>query len=206
MAKGVYLEIDASEYNALIERVRTVMTPAQINQMMYGVLRRAEGHIRARLPKDVVPVYQVKSQEVKKAVGHAKMTGGSLGGVGCIIPVSGPRRSIGGSFKASGGARGWESLRKKYRVKARIVKAGQSTLPPKMDSYGGMPPFRNLSAKKLNGVTFTREGKSRFPIMKVEGISIAQMPANRAKPALEKDIREYLYKRVEHEVQRRLQG
>ena len=153
MAGGVYLEIDASEYNALIERVRTVLTPAQINQMMYGILRRAEGHIRSVLPKDVVPNYHVKSREVKEAIGHAKMTGGTLGGVGCIIPVSGPRRSIGGSFKASGGARGWESKRKKYRIKARIVKSGQSTLPQKMESYGDQPPFRNLSAPKLNGVT-----------------------------------------------------
>lgn len=206
MKGGVYLEIDASELNNQVERLRQVLTPQRVNQVMYGIFKRTGGHVRKILKQDLPKEYYVKAADIGKAVKNPIVTGGGTGGTGCIIPVSGPRRSIGGGFSASGGAHGWQSTRRKYRVKARIVKSGQSTLPTAMESYGGMPPFRNLSAKSLNGVTFTRKGKSRFPIMKVEGISIAQMPKNRSEKDVQDDIKRYMMQRMEHEIQRLIGG
>ena len=132
-------------------------------------------------------------------------TTSSAGGVGCIIPIVDTRGTIGGRFGASGGAHGWNSLRRKYRVKGRVVKAGTSTLPAQMSSYGGQPPFRNLGSR-LGGLTFTRAGKNRFPIQKVVGIAIPQMPMNRSQDEVQKDILEHMKERIEYEFMRAIAG
>lgn len=204
MVGGVYLEIDASELSEEIERLRSVMKPEQFNRSMYGIFKRTGGHVRKILKTDIPKEYHARAGEIGKAVGNPKVTMGGLG-VGCTIPIKGARKSIGGGFSASGGAHGWNSLHRKYRVKSRIVKAGQSTLPPSMSSYGGQPPFRNLGSK-LGGLTFTRAGKGRLPIIKVSGIAIPQMPVNRSEDDVQRDILNYMEKRIEHEFQRVIAG
>lgn len=201
----VELDIDASELNAMVDRLKSALTPARVNQVMYGIFRRTEGHVRKILREDIPPQYYFKPSEISQAVGRANVTSGGIGGVGCVIPVTGPKKSIGGGFSASGGAHGWASLHRKYRVKARIVKSGQSTLPPQMANYGGQPPFRNLGSR-LGGLTFTRSGAGRFPIRKVVGISVAQAPMNRSKAAVQGDIKAYMEERMEHELQRLIGG
>ena len=203
MAGGIYLEVDTSELNAEIERLRAILTPERFDQVMYGIFQRTGGHVRQILRKEIPKEYRVKAGEVAKTVGRPRLTGGIGGGTGCIIPLKGPRQSIGGGFSASGGAHGWKSLRRRYRVKARIVTSGQSTLPANMSSYGGKPPFRNLGSK-LGKLTFTRAGKGRLPIMKVEGIAIPQMPMNRSAGDVQRDIAAYLQDRMQHEFMRLL--
>lgn len=189
--------VDASDLSNEINRLKSVMTPKQFENAMAGIFRRTTGHVRMVLKKDLPHQYRVKAGEVQGAVSMGKVTHSGLG-VGCTIPVRGTRGSIGGRYKAFGGAYGWESLHKKYRVKAHIVKGATSVLPKRMPgSYGGNPPFRNLAAGSLNGVAFTRKTKARFPIMKVTGIAIPQMPMNRSEPEVQKDIKVYLQKRME---------
>lgn len=201
MALNVYLEVDASELQGKMQRLAAVCTPEQFERTMAGIFRRTGGHVRRILKSDLPHQYVIKAGEVGKAVGNAKISGGTS----CIIPVRGPRRVLGPKgFSVSGGAHGWNSLRRKYRVKAKIVTAGASTLPANAGSYGGQPPFRNLSAPSLNGITFTRSGKSRFPIRKMEGIAIPQMPMNRSEPEVQRDILDYMEKRIEHEFMRLL--
>lgn len=196
MAMGVYLDIDASDLNEKMARLRSVMTEQQFTNAMHGIFNRTGGHVRKILKTDLPHQYEAKPGEIGRAVQKARVTSGGLG-VGCSIPIVAPRKNIGGGgFPASGGAHGWNSLRRKYRVKARIVKSGQSTLPAQASSYGGQPPFRNLGSK-LGGLTFTRAGKDRLPIEKVSGIAIPQMPMNRSEPEVQKDIKEYLEKEME---------
>ena len=127
--------------------------------------------------------------------------------VSCVIPIVKERGKIGGSgmYGARGGARGW-NIKGKYTVKASILKGGRSALPGNLPNMGGQPPFRNISAPKLNGITFTRKGKGKFPIAPVEGIAIPQMPLNRSKDAIEKDVKELLEKRMEHVLEQVLLG
>lgn len=206
MAGGVYLEIDASELNGEIAYLRSVLTPEQVDTVMNRVFRRTGSHVRQILKKDLPKEYHVKAGEVGAAVGNARVSGGGGIGVGCTIPIKGARKSIGGSFSASGGAHGWNALRgKKYKVKSRIVRAQQSKLPDRMTSYGGEPPFRNLGST-LGGVAFTRAGKDRLPIMKVSGIAVPQMPMNRSKEDVQEDIVNYMRGRIEHEFQHLIAG
>lgn len=202
MAARIYLEVDASSLQGQIERLRSVCTPEQCQKTMGAIFRRTGGHVRRILRSDLPKEYVIKSGEVGKAVGSARVSGMS-----CTIPVRGSRRVIGPKgFAASGGAHGWASLRRKYRVRAKIVRAGTSTLPANAGSYGGQPPFRNLSAPSLNGIAFTRSGKSRFPIRPIEGIAIPQMPMNRSQGEVQKDILNYMSRRIEHEFMRLLSG
>lgn len=202
---GFYLEIDASDLTEEIERLRSVMQPERFEQCMYGIFSRTEGHVRKILKKDIPHQYHIKAGLVGSAIKHAKVTFAG-GNVGCTIPVRDRRGSIGGRYSASGGKHGWASTRgKKYRVKAKVVKAGTSTLPLSMDSYGGEPPFRNLGSS-LGGLAFTRAGKARLPIMQVKGIAIPQMPMNRSQGEVQADILEYMKERIEHEFQRIIAG
>jgi len=202
MAGRIYLEVDASSLQGQIARLASVCTPEQCERTMAGIYRRTGGHVRRILRTDLPKQYVIKPGEVGKAVGSAKISG-----LSCTIPVRGPKRILGPKgFTASGGAHGWNSLKKKYRVKAKIVRSGTSILPANAGSYGGKPPFRNLSAPSLNGITFTRAGNSRKPIKAMVGIAIPQMPMNRSKPDVQKDILNYMSKRIEHEFMRLLSG
>ena len=200
---GVYLEIDASDLSEEIDRLRSIMTEKQFNNAMHGIFKRTGSRVKTILGNDIPKDYQVKKAEVRRTVGTPSVTTSALG-VGCSIPVKGARRGIGpgnASYSASGGARGWASLKKKYRVKAKILKSGASTLPANASSYGGEPPFRNLSAAALHNQTFTRKGKDRLPIEKVTGIAIPQMPLNRSENEVQRDIKEYMQQRMEARFQ-----
>ena len=133
---SITIEIDTSELDSLVDGLKKRLTPAQVDRVMSSVLRDTAEHTKNILKRAIPEHYYATPGEVGKAVGKASVTSGGLG-VGCCIPITGVRKSIGGGFSATGGARGWESLRKRYRVKARIVKGAQSTLPQNMSSYGG---------------------------------------------------------------------
>lgn len=202
---SVYLEIDASELNEQIERLRSILKPERFDQVMYSIFKRTGNHVKMILRKDLPVDYYVKAGQINAAVKTPQLSGGGGMGVGCVIPIVDSRGTIGGRYGASGGAHGWASLHRKYRVKGRVVKAGASTLPSQMGSYGGQPPFRNLGSR-LGGLTFTRAGKARFPIMKVVGIAIPQMPMNRSQDEVQQDILDYMKERMEHEIQRLMAG
>nr|DAU77514.1 MAG TPA: minor tail protein [Caudoviricetes sp.] len=202
---GWRLEIDASDLQDELDRLKSVMTEEQFNRAMYRIFQRTGGHVRRILKSDLPKQYHIRAGDIASDIKGTKISSGGNGGVGCTIPIIGVRKTVGGTYRASGGAHGWNSLKRKYRVKARIVKSGQSVLPPQMPSYGGNPPFRNLGSS-LGGVTFTRKTKARFPIAKVQGIAIPQMPMNRSQADVQKDILEYMERRIEHEFQQLIAG
>ena len=194
----VILEIDISDLDGEIDRLRSVMKPKQFENAMYGIFRRTTRHVRAILKKDLPQQYQVKKSDIQAAVSTGKVVNSPGAGVGCTIPIKAERGRVGVEYRARGGAHGWNSLYRKYRVQAKVLKAGISTLPEKMPGiYGGNPPFRNFSAERLNGLAYTRKTKNRIPIMRVEGIAIPQMPMTRSEPDVQRDIRQYLEKQME---------
>lgn len=228
----VTIEIDTSELDSLVDGLKKRLTPAQVDRAMSSVLRDTAEHTKEILKRAIPEHYYATPGEVGKAVGKASVTSGGLG-VGCCIPITGARKSIGGGFSATGGARGWESLHKRYRVKARIVKGVQSTLPQQMSSYGGQAPFRNLGPSlrsfdttygKVRGAigttgafekypksalgkqVFTRGAKGRLPIKKVVGIAIPQMAANRAREDIEGAIKDRLEKSTAEKLNALVRG
>ena len=199
---GVYLQVDATELTDELEKLKKVMTPEQFDKAMYGIFKRTGSHVKKILGVDIPQSYDVSKAQVRQTVKTAKVVSSGMGvsGVGCTIPVEGERKHIGGGgkgFTAYGGRRGWNSLNSgHYSITTKVLKGKRSTLPKKLSSYGGMPPFRNLGSS-LNGITFTRAGKDRLPIEPVMGIAIPQMPLNRSEGDVQSDIKKYMQQRIE---------
>lgn len=189
----INIQVDSAEFKDLLTRLQAQMKPEQFERAMYGIFQRTSRHVSTILRKDLPQKYEVKAGDISAAVKSPKLSMG-FGGVGCTIPIRAVRGKIGSQYSAAGGAHGWNSLKRKYRVKARVIKGAQSTLPEKW--HAGYPPFRNLGSK-LGGLTFARSSKSRGPILKLTGIAIPQMPMNRSEADVQKDIREYLEKQME---------
>ena len=198
---SININVDTADIRQKTKMLQDAMTAKQFERAMYGIYRRLGRHVSQILKKDLPNQYHVKKKDIGNAVKSPKFSG-AFGNTGCVIPVRDKRGTIGGKgmYTAKGGARGWESLTKTYRVRAKVVKGADSTLPvtmPESYSKGRMKPFRNLSAPKLNNLTFVREGKPRLPIRKVTGIGIPQMPLNRSEEDVQKDIQNYLSKELE---------
>ena len=189
MAFGINIKVDASDLQSKVEMLKRSMTAGQFQHAMGGIFIRTGKHVKAILKEDLPKQYEISPGKVGKAVQPAQISG-----MGCIIPIRDKRGNIGSQYPASGGAHGWNSKKRKYRVKARIVKGGQSTLPGTV--MAGYPPFRNLGSK-LGKLTFTRTSNQRGPILKVSGIAIPQMPMNRSQGDVQSDIAEYLAKQIE---------
>lgn len=200
MAQTVYLDLDISDAKEKIEALRKVHTEAEMKKLLRRAITRTSGRVRTILKTEIPKDYEVKPTWVASHVGNPRMTDGGSIGVGCVIPIDGHRGSIGGRYRASGGAHGWNAVKrgKRYKINARIVKGGASTMPKQMSHQGGNPPFRNLGSK-LGGATFTRVGKERFPIARVVGLGVPQMPLNRSKDDVQEEIGSYLQKRLEAE-------
>ena len=190
MAELLRIEIDSSDYKQLMSRLQTNMRPEQFERAMYGIFQRTGRHVAAILKQDLPRKYEAKPSEIGDSVKAAQLSMGG-GSVGCIIPITGIRGKIGSQYKAAGGAHGWNNVkyRRKYKVKARVVKGARSILPAKWHS--GYPPFRNLGSS-LGDIAYARSSKSRGPILKLTGIAIPQMPLNRSEADVQQDIREYL--------------
>lgn len=199
------IKIDVSHLTGLMDDIRNRLTAERYIAVMRSEFRRIPGKVKKILGEDIPQDYAVNTKLVKGAVKHDKTSVGA-GGVNCTIPIVGKRLSVGGTFRASGGVRGWESLKKKYRVKATIKRTGKSQLPEEMKHQGGNPPFRNLSAKSLNKAAFTRTSKKRFPIQPVVGVSVPQMPLNKSRERIGEDIGKLLEERMEHVHQQIIGG
>lgn len=204
------VNIDISKAKELIDALRDAHTPKNFKKIMRSSIIRTGKHVKSIVAKDVTKDYHVTQRQVKQHIGgvHVDEGIGTLG-VGCSIPIDGKRLSIGGTFSARGGRRGWMGIckGKRYKVRAKIVKSDTSILPEIMEHQGGQPPFINRSAPKLRGLAFTRVSDERdAKIVRVVGISVPQMPMNRSKEDVQEDTVQYLMKRLEHEHARVIKG
>lgn len=205
---GIYLEVDASDLQDELKRLRSVMSQKSFERVTYFIFRRTGKKVRKILADELPQKYEISKREVSGAVKNANVSSTTGLGVGCSIPVEGKRRDLGGTrgrgFPAYEGRNGWAG--KSRRLEVKVLKGKRVSLPQRLDGYGGQPPFRNLSAEKLHKLVFTREGKERLPIRKVQGIAIPQMPMNRSRREVQDEIRKFMQERIEHEFQHAISG
>lgn len=220
---SVYM--DTRELDALLGKMQTKLTNAQFDRLMRRTLHDVGRHTRTVTKREVPNEYEVDGSFVNKGVKNYKITGGG-GSLQCDIPVIGPKGHIGGTFAAMGSWYGWNPPA--YVIQAKIVKGKTSTLPMRMPNQGGQPPYRNMGGGtgvyvgKKDGKTakqrkalglkyskhpegtpgtlvYTRSGPAfRAKVHSVSALSVAQMPMNRAKPAIEREIDRYGIQRAEH--------
>lgn len=192
---GAWLKIDMSELYATTETLRMILTKSQFQKLMHRTFKEVGERSKPIISREVVKDYAVTQKWVKEQIGSYRLGAGLMGGITCIIPLKGAKGSIGGRFHASGGSGGKHQRRK---ITANIVTAKKSELPPKMKNQGGNAPFINRASGKLGGAAFTRRTKARFPIVRVVGLGVPQMPLNRSADKVQDEILELAGKRLEH--------
>ena len=193
MSNGVILQVDTTDLNEKLEILKDALGEDGYRRLMTRTFREVGRKSRNIVYKAVNEKYVAKRGFVYKAIKKPK-----IGSDTCIIPISGPRGGIGSDYSATGSAPGWRIHA--YDVNAKILRAGASKLPHRLVSYGSYPPFRNSKAKRGGFAknVFTRKVGARFPVEKVSGIAVAQMPLNRAENRTADELLEYAEKRLEH--------
>lgn len=187
MAGGFTLEIDSSDMQKTLNSVKGKLSKEQMQKLMRRVYSRAGGTVRRAVGQAVPRQYYVTSTEARKATGSP-----NIAGMGCTIPIRGVRLSVGEKFKATGSARGWASKKKKYKVKAKIVKGQESVMPD--------GAFRN-SPSSLGKQAYKRDGGGRLPIKRIVGPAVPQMAETRAAPDIQKEVKSTIEKRLAHEIE-----
>lgn len=212
---ATYLYIDASDLTGLLESMASKLTPGQFDFLMRRSLNEVGKRSKKIIREAIQAEYYASTSWVNSSIHNAQIEGGG-GSILCRIPIISEKGGIGGQFGAGGGAYGWNPP--PYRITAKIVKSGTSTMPPVMSHQGGQPPFRNIGERttykknpsrklkkpvieksgKGGSIVFTRAGKSRLPIEKVSGIAVPQMPLNRSRGITESRILALTESRVVH--------
>lgn len=210
--------IDVSDVVAKMMELSGKHEVSVFHEMMQRTFMETGRHARPVIKREVLRMYEVKSSWIDDKIGQPHPLGSELG---VMIPIKSVRGTIGGIYEAVGGSTRVQSTqqhmqngtvrnRKAHwrvrRIEAKIVKGQRSQMPELMAHQGGYPPFRNLKASTLNGVTFTRTKGTRLPIASVGGLGVPQMPINRSRPAIEKDIADYLMKRLKHNYEHMIGG
>lgn len=220
-ANHPYLNIDMSDVYEKLNEMRQVVGEKNAAKILYWTVKDSAGHIRAKLSPILRKEYQSRAMTIRRSIGKAIMTGE----MSCVIPIENARNIIGGSdFPLDGSTtrvvKGNATRRKKaleagkkpkpgkkYKIRAKILKKGVSTMPDVMpgagrSSYGDQPPFlmpvKSKSGPTGKHIVMTRKGKARLPIISVVGIGVPQMPLNRSRAAVEDDIADFAMDRLVH--------
>ena len=220
-AKNPYLNIDMSDVYEKLNEMKQVVGEKNAAKILYWTVKDSARHIRAKLSPILRKEYQSRAMTIRRSIGEAIMTGE----MSCVIPIENTRNIIGGDdFPLDGSTtrvvKGNERRRKKaieagkkpkpgkkYKIRAKILKKGVSTMPDVMpgagrSSYGDQPPFlmpvKSKSGPTGKHIVMTRKGKARLPIISVVGIGVPQMPLNRSRAAVEDDIADFAMDRLVH--------
>lgn len=201
---GAVISVDVSDAVQKMDRLALLLSPDKTHELFRRTLTDAGRRVKHIAKADIPNQYHMPAGKIGAAVGFPQMQGTDS----ARIPINSVRGTIGSTFAATGGAYkvqgttvhmkdGTTRQRKSHirtrAIKAKIVKSGVSVLPDRMPSWqGGQPPFM------MHGIAMTRSGKSRFPIHRVVGLGIPQPPINRSQDEMEKDIQDYMMKRLEH--------
>lgn len=171
---GVDIRIDASQALQKISEAQKMLSPDRCREYMRLTLTDTGRAAKSVVSDTVVEDYVVTKSWAADKVGYPQVSGGLT----VIVPVRGSRGVIGPTYPIAGASGG----KKKRRIKANIVRSGVSTLPTKMSNQGGNPPFI------AKGMVYTRRSGKRYPIVRVVGLGVPQMPINRSQAKIEKKL------------------
>lgn len=171
---GVDIRIDASQALQKISEAQKMLSPDRCREYMRLTLTDTGRAAKSIVSDTVVEDYVVTKSWAADKVGYPQVSGGLT----VIVPVRGSRGVIGPTYPIAGASGG----KKKRRIKANIVRSGVSTLPTKMSNQGGNPPFI------AKGMVYTRRSGKRYPIVRVVGLGVPQMPINRSQAKIEKKL------------------
>ena len=194
--QNVSLYIDASDLQKKIAIYRDALSEKGFEKLMNRTFNEVGRRMRTPIAREAVEKYKVTQAWVKSQMGSPQISLGPNPSV--AIKLKGVKGSIGGKgrFKANVRKRGKVKGKSvQGKIVADIVKTNKTILPDTLPNQGGNPPFM------ANGVTFTRRGPGRLPIVAVKGLAVPQMPLNRAASETQDAILKIADERLEHNFQ-----
>lgn len=217
VAIGETIKIDVGDLREKMESLSKGLSKEEIQKALFRAVRHTGKNLRAIATKEIRKNYAVKQKKIHEVYGNLQIQTGSA--MKCYLPLRRSRGAIGKGFNATyeavdtiQGANALFTLRRKEdgtkksnrkpspRAKIKIGKV--SALPIK-----GKRIHFYVEKGKYKGHVFVRkEGVKRYPITHGVGIAIPQMSYNDAKEGIQKDVREHLYNRLEHEATQLLKG
>lgn len=215
-ADNVFLEVDTSQLMLAMWEMEQIVGRNGIRQMARRAVARVPGHVRRVLPGMTQEEYHVRKRRwVSSQILNARpQMNGEF--ISMRIPIEGERGILGGdNFTLAQGVRNAynANVRRRrngrplrpLRIRVNVLQDRVSTLPKLMpkgggrSSYGGFPPFIMLSKKKRKPLVFTRKTKKRLPIIRVTGVGVPQMPTNRVRDELQRDLQTFVLQQIVRE-------
>ena len=191
------LYIDVSDLQKKVDGMKLTLSEEAAKRMLRDTISNTARRVKSIVGKEVPKKYEAKRNWVTSQVGKAQ--NGGNGDLSAIIPIDGVRGVAGARFPAKGGIRG-----RKDRAQVKLLKGKYSQLPERMAHQGNQPPFRNPKSSKLGNVVFTRKTRKPYPIARVAGLAVPQMPMNKSKEDVTKDIYDYMEKELDRNFKRML--
>lgn len=200
MAEIRYLDVDISDLQETIDRLRRICTPSQAERILHDTCVDTAKYVKGIVSREVPKEYDVTQAWVRRGIGKWRREDGNH--VGVVIPLTGKRGAIGRNRQqvyklGRGGSRGRPVRGRRYVINAKILRRMTSRLPATIPHQGGQPPFIGA------GVVYTRKYPKRArPIVRVVGLGVPQMPLNRAADQVVKQIHDRMAVRLEHNINR----
>lgn len=202
------LYIDVSDLSRKMQQMQSVFDEETFKKILLHTIRDTSRKVKTISKRRIREDYQIGSMRILRSFGSPKITTGAE--ISCLIPI----KNVRGTIASSGGA--YKAL--KRGPGAKILKAGNSILPHSKSSeriHFYIPSGRlaghvfvrhndgkRWTGKRPNGKWRLRKGSISHGV----GIGVPQMPMNRSEPEIQRDILEYMGKRLEHYQTQMLRG
>ena len=186
---GANIYVDISDLQETIKKMKDVMSRGAFEEMLRCTFNDAGRKVKTIVSREVPQDYEVTASWVRNSVGWPKRLPSTQ--IGVEIPINGHRGSIGGRYRATRATGG--------KIRARIVKNQTTILPDNMPAHlGGQPPFM-VRKDNNDRMVFTRMYKGKpYPIVRVVGLGVPQMPINKSRDDVQDEIRTVVEKRLVH--------
>lgn len=217
------LELDAEQFQNMINDLARNTTPEQFNRIISRSLKRAGSAVRTAVKREISTTYHITASRALSAMSTPVI---SESPANMTIYVKGVRERIGptGPYPAWSVGMNGPSGRKRRNIQSRSgnvtmedVRGVRSTLPAGLGSdarhfmvmrgpyagrvFAAIPKSAGspLYIKHIRGKRICRYARANEKIRVAVGIAIPQMPLNRSAPAIQMRFEEIFQKRIAHE-------
>lgn len=202
------LYIDVSDLSGKVRQLRDALDEETFRKVLLHTIRDTSKKIKTIAKRRIREEYQIPAGRVLRSFGAPQISTGSE--ISCLIPI----KDVRGTIASRGGA--YKAL--KRGPGAKIVKTGNSILPHSKSSeriHFYIPSGRlaghvfvrhndgkRWTGRRIDGGTRLRKGTITHGV----GIGVPQMPMNRSEEEIQRDIIEFMDKRLEHYATQMLRG
>ncbi len=197
----VDLQVDITQVRETVTAMTSVFNNMQMYRIIHDTLSDTARKTKTIVKKTVAKEYQVTQKWAADQIGHYY----TRGQFGVVIPLSGHRGTIGGTFPATTGTSGAStksgSAAKRKVLKAAKIRRGKSSALSYASSSQGSGRIFVMASGKNKVALARNKGK----LVRIVGRSLPQMVTE--SPSTETigdEINAYMLKRVDHHIQRAL--